>query len=135
VGAVVLASTSAGADPGGLAVEMVLHVVDEDADLPEPWRPGVAPPAELDGLLGVWWTEGNQYVFSARDGRLEARHAAAPATRPPSVFEQEGPDRFRVVSGRETGELLRVVRRPDGTVEKLYWATYPVTREPLPFGA
>ena len=37
---------------------------------------------------------------------------------------------FRVVSGREPGELLRVVAGPDGSVEKLYWATYPVTRDP-----
>ena len=50
------------------------------------------------------------------------------------MFAEEGPDRFRVVSGRETGELLRVVRHPDGTVDKLYWATYPVTRDPRPFG-
>jgi hypothetical protein len=135
VAGVVLASTSAGADPGGLAVDSVLHVVDEDPDLAEPWRPGQPVPASLEGLLGVWWTEGNQFVFSARDGRLEARAAGAPRDKPPSVFAEEGPDLFRVVSGRESGELLRVVRLPDGSVDKLYWATYPVTRAPLPFGA
>jgi hypothetical protein len=42
---------------------------------------------------------------------------------------------FRVVSGRAQGELLRVVRREDGSVEKLYWVTYPVTRDPRPCGA
>jgi hypothetical protein len=51
------------------------------------------------------------------------------------VFAEEAPGRFRVVSGREIGEVLRVVRRPDGTLDKLYWATYPVTRDPRPFGA
>jgi hypothetical protein len=50
------------------------------------------------------------------------------------VLAEEGPDRFRVVSGREQGELLRVVRGHDGSVERLYWATYPVTRDPRPFG-
>lgn len=135
VGAVVLANTSAGADPGGLAVELALQVVDDDPELPEPWRPGADVPAALAGLLGVWWTEGNQFVFSAHDGRLEAKPAGVARTKAPSVFAQEGPDRFRVVSGRETGELLRVVRRADGSVDKLYWATYPVTRDPLPFGA
>ena len=135
VGAVVLANTSAGADPGGLAVELALQVVDDDPDLPEPWRPGAGAPPELADLLGVWWTEGNQFVFSARDGQLEAKAAAAPRSRPPSVFAQESPDSFRVVSGRETGEVLRVVRHADGSVDKLYWATYPVTRAPLPFGA
>ena len=46
------------------------------------------------------------------------------------MFEPEGPDRFRVAEGRERGELLRVVRDADGRGStKLYWATYPVTRD------
>jgi CubicO group peptidase (beta-lactamase class C family) len=134
VGAVVLANTSAGADPGGLAVELALSVVDEDPELPDPWRPEDNVPESFAELLGVWWSEGNQFVFSARQGHLEARAAGAPPSTPPSVFAQLGPDLFRVVSGRETGERLRVVRRPDATVAKLYWATYPVTRDPRPFG-
>ena len=135
VGGVVLANTSAAADPGGLAVELVLRVLDDDPDLPEPWRPGPPVPAPLEELLGQWWSEGTAYVFSARAGRLEAKPAGAARTRPPSVFAEEGPDLFRVVSGREQGELLRVVRGPDGSVERLYWATYPVTRDPRPFGS
>ena len=135
VGAVALANTSAAADPGGLAVDLVLRVVDDDPDPDEPWRPGPPVPAVVEELLGQWWSEGTAYVFSARDGRLEARAIGTPRTRPPAVFAEEGPDRFRVTSGREQGELLRVVRRDDGSIDKLYWATYPVTRDPLPFGA
>jgi CubicO group peptidase (beta-lactamase class C family) len=135
VGAVVLANTSSGADPGGLAVDLVLSVVDDDPDLPDAWRPGARAPASIADLLGVWWSEGTEFVFSASEGHLEARPAAAPRSSPPSVFAAEGPDLFRVISGRETGERLRVVRRPDGSPEKLYWATYPVTRDPRPFGA
>jgi hypothetical protein len=52
----------------------------------------------------------------------------------PSLFEAEGPDRYRVVSGRERGERLEVVRDGSGTVVKLYWATYPFTRKPELFG-
>jgi hypothetical protein len=135
VAAAVLVNTSAGADPDGLAIDLALAVVDDAPDLPEPWRPGPPVPAAYEDLLGVWWTEGNQFTFSVREGRLEARAAAAPAHRPPAVFEPEGEDRFRVVSGREHGEVLRVVRRPDGSVRHLVWATYPVTRTALPFGA
>ena len=51
------------------------------------------------------------------------------------MLAEEGADRFRVLSGRAQGELLRVVRRADGVVERLYWATYPVTRDPRVFGA
>jgi len=50
------------------------------------------------------------------------------------VFEPEGDDRFRVVSGRERGETLRVVRDESGEVTRLYWATYPFTRTPEVFG-
>jgi CubicO group peptidase (beta-lactamase class C family) len=134
VGAVVLANTSAGADPGGLAVDLVLRVLDEDPAPADAWRPGPPVPAAVEELLGQWWTEGVAYAFSAREGRLEIKAVSAPAAAEPSVLTEEGPDVFRVVSGRAQGELLRVVRREDGTVEKLYWVTYPVTRDPRPFG-
>ena len=92
-------------------------------------------PASIADLLGVWWSEGNQFVFSAHEGRLEARAAGAPRSSPPAVFAEEGPDLFRVVSGRETGRTA-ARRTPSGRpVDRLYWATYPVTRDPLPFGA
>ena len=51
------------------------------------------------------------------------------------MFEPEGEDRFRTVSGRERGEVLRVVRDDAGEVVRLYWATYPFTRAPEIFGA
>ena len=39
-------------------------------------------------------------------------------------------DRFRTAFGRERGELLRLVRDADGAVTRMYWATYPLSREP-----
>jgi len=51
-----------------------------------------------------------------------------------SWLEPDGVDRWRVVEGRERGELLRAVRGDDGTITKLYLATYPLTREPATFG-
>jgi hypothetical protein len=50
------------------------------------------------------------------------------------VFEPEGDDVFRTISGREQGEVLRLVRDEDGTVTRLYWATYPFTRQQEVFG-
>ena len=38
------------------------------------------------------------------------------------------------MSGRERGELLRVTYDADGSVVKLNWATYLVSRAPLGFG-
>jgi hypothetical protein len=81
-------------------------------------------------VLGPWWSEGFQHVFSWHDGSLQARAADAPAGKPPSVFEPLAgrPDQLRTVSGRETGELLRLTRDADGTVVRMHWATYRFTR-------
>jgi CubicO group peptidase (beta-lactamase class C family) len=118
--------------PTGL--ELAEAALEELAPELEPWRPEQAPPPEIAPLLGRWWSEGDETIFSWRDGKLEARLAAAPPERAPSIFESEGDDRFRVVSGRERGETLCVVRDQGGEVVKLYWATYPFTRAPEVFG-
>jgi CubicO group peptidase (beta-lactamase class C family) len=134
VGAAVLANTTAGFDPLELASRLVATALEEPP-APEPWRPREAPPEEVAGLLGRWWSEGWEFVFSWREGRLEARGEGAPGWRVPAVFEAEGRDRYRTVSGRERGEALEVVRDEAGRPVKLYWATYPLTREPRVFGS
>jgi hypothetical protein len=93
--------------------------------------PGSPAPAAYRSILGRWWSEGSEYVFSWHDGTLRAREAEAPAGRPPAIFEPvDGePDLLRTVSGREVGELLRLRRHPDtGAVVRMNWATYRVTR-------
>ena len=134
VGAVVLANTTAGFDPISLAAELAGAVLDAEEEV-EPWRPAEPAPPDLAGVLGRWWTEGYEFVFSWRDGRLEARGVGAPEWRRPAVFERVEGDRFRTVSGRERGERLEIVRDGDGTPTKLYWATYACTRDPRPFGS
>jgi CubicO group peptidase (beta-lactamase class C family) len=103
-------------------------LADDPADI-EAWTPGEPAPAAYRSVLGPWWSEGMPYVFSWRGGTLQARGANDPAGRPPAVFEIVSADMLRVVSGRETGELLRLTRDPDtGVVVRMHWATYPVTR-------
>ena len=95
-----------------------------------PWRPGPPAPPEVRGLLGRWWGEGFEYVFSWHDGALRARGADDPAGRPPAVFAPlpDRPDVYRTVSGREVGELLRLTRDASGAVVRMHWATYRFTR-------
>jgi hypothetical protein len=116
-----------------ISAELVEKALDLYAAEPEPWRPEAEPPTEVAELLGIWWTEGVPFVFWWEGGRLRARPSDNDKPRTVSVFESEGPDAFRVVEGRERGERLRVVRNAEGRIEKLYWATYPVTREPSTF--
>jgi hypothetical protein len=73
-------------------------------------------------------------VFSFRAGRLESMLPDARLDLGRSVYEQEGEDLYRVARGYERGELLRIVRDEDGVPVKLYFATYPVTREPQTTG-
>lgn len=133
-GGIVLMNNSVSPDPAGLAIDLADLVVEHDPEEPEPWRPGTTVPDELVPLLGTWYTEGSPFVFTVRDGHLEARHPELPAFKPSSVFEKVDDDVYRTVAGRERGELLRITRRSDGSVLKLNWATYLVTREPLAFG-
>jgi CubicO group peptidase (beta-lactamase class C family) len=134
IGAVLLTNSGNWPKLGETGLALAEAAVEELVADPEPWTPQQAPPDEIAPLLGRWWSEGEETIFSWRDGKLEARAAAAPAEREPSVFEREADDRFRTVSGRERGELLRVVRDESGAVIKLYWATYPFTRTPTVFG-
>lgn len=141
LGVVVLTNTSRAADPGTLGLDLATTILDDDPQPAPAWRPGAPVPADVEGLLGPWWSEGVQHLLSwrcgedpgAEGGHLESALASAPE-RPPAVLRRDGVDRWRVVSGREQGELLRVVRDESGAARRLYWATYPMTREPLPFG-
>ena len=135
VGAVVLTNSGHWPKLNETGLALAEAALDQLAPELEPWSPEEPPPEEIEPLLGRWWSEGSETVFSWRKGKLEARLATAPPEREPSVFEREGEDRFRTVSGGERGEAMRVVRDDSGAVVKLYWATYPFTRAPEIFGA
>jgi hypothetical protein len=133
IGAAVLMNTSAGGKPELLALELATAAIEALPAEPDGWRPGEPAPPELAPLLGRWWSEGHELVLSWRKGRLEARLVDGPPGRDTSYFDVEGDDVYRCAEGRERGELLRVVRDPDGEIEKLYFATYPLRREPSTF--
>jgi CubicO group peptidase (beta-lactamase class C family) len=135
VGAVVLTNSGRWPKLSETGLALAEAALDELAPELEPWAPEEPPPEEIVPLLGRWWSEGSETVFSWRNGKLEARLSTAPPEHEPSVFEQEGEDRFRTVSGGERGEAMRVVRDDSGAVVKLYWATYPFARAPEIFGA
>jgi CubicO group peptidase (beta-lactamase class C family) len=131
---VVLMNNSVSKNPEGSAIRFGEEVAIHDPAPLEPWVPGPAVPPELLPLVGLWFSEGSAFVFRIREGHLEAVSDGAPPSIPPSVFEADGEDAFRTVSGRERGERLLVHRRDDGSIRLLSWATYPFTRQPLGFG-
>lgn len=135
IGAAVLTNAST---PGAAVETICLQLAEKALDLYEAprkqWHAEAEPPAVVAELLGTWWTEGVPFVFWWEDGCLRARPQESDKPRHVSVLAPDGADRFRVAEGRERGELLRVVRDASGGIEKLYWATYPVTRTPSTFG-
>lgn len=130
LGCAVLASSGTAGEATELVHELLRLAVELDPADIRPWQPAGPAPEHYRSVLGPWWGEGSLHVFSWHDGTLQSRPAAAPAGRPPSVFRPapEDPDTLRTVSGRETGELLRLTRDERGEVVRMHWATYRFTR-------
>lgn len=133
-GAAVLTNSGAGVTISELGLRLSQAVADAFPPVPDEWRPGDSAPEELAGILGRWWSEGHEVVFSFRKGKLESLFVDARLDLGRSVYEREGADVYRVARGYERGELLRIVRDDAGEPVKLYFATYPVTRTQETFG-
>jgi hypothetical protein len=80
--------------------------------------------AQREATPDTQYRVGVQLVLSWRKGTLEARLPGDPDWKEPAVFQREAEDRWRIVSGWEHGDLLRV------EADRLVLAGYPVTREP-----
>jgi hypothetical protein len=132
-GAAVLCNTGAGARPEQLSLDLAEAVLAESERAPEPWRPDDGAPGDVAPLLGRWWSEGHELVLSWQGGRLRLELVDGAAGRNVSWLTREKDDRWRIVEGRELGELLRVARDDAGEPVKLYVATYPLTRAPAAF--
>ena len=122
-GAAVLTNSGTRAATRDIAVELAeatLELWPPDIEL---WRPESAPPREIVPILGRWWSEGMEFVFSWREGKLQATIPGAPPRVRPTVFESIGDGVYRAVSGREQGERLRVEAD-----DRLVWSGYLFTR-------
>jgi CubicO group peptidase (beta-lactamase class C family) len=131
VGAVVFANCTAGAETVTLAGQLVVAVLDFEPSLAKVWTPSQAQP-DLDGILGSWWTEGEEIVFEVRDNVLWSRIPGGLPIADTRFVRVDG-DRFRADVGRECGELLEITRGPGGVVERMHFATYALTRTPTAF--
>ena len=79
IGAAVLTNTGAGASPEKLALDLAVAAIEALPAAAETWQPGEAAPPEIEPLLGRWWVEGSELVFSWRNGRLEAKLVGRPS--------------------------------------------------------
>lgn len=131
LGAVVMANTGTSATCVDLATELLGTVLDTSPSFPPLWVPE-QPVTDLAEVLGLWWSEGAPIELFVEDGVLSAvqpQVGVASVTR----FRPEGRDRFRAVEGRERGEQLLLERDGSGSLTRMRFATYAVTRDPLGF--
>jgi CubicO group peptidase (beta-lactamase class C family) len=131
VGVFAVATATAGAEPGPLATRLLDRVLDALPRIQPAWVPE-KPQPDLDELLGSWWSEGEELVLEVREGELWMRVASGTPL-DDTRFAREDESTFRAVAGRERGERLELVRDAEGTLTKLYFATYAVTRTPKAF--
>jgi hypothetical protein len=121
IGAAALTNSGTRADMDSFAIKLVAKGMDLWPEPIEPWRAEAEPPPEVRAVLGVWWSEGEQFVFTWKDGALRAKVAGTKKGRGETRFERDG-DGWRAVEGRERGERLR------WNGDELVWAGYPFTR-------
>lgn len=136
LGVIVFTNATSGAAPSALALDLLETVLDAEPTLATPWTPTTVTTDEhgdLTELTGRWWTEGEPVDLELRDGVLWMTMPGSRGLLDDTRFERVDADTFRAVLGRELGERLEIVRDPAGTITKLYFATYAVTREPLAF--
>jgi CubicO group peptidase (beta-lactamase class C family) len=100
-------------------------VVDAEPATPAVWQPAAPPHGEAAEICGRWWWMGREYEVTADGDALEMT-TYGHYTR----FVREGPDRWRGVDGDDEGEILAVVRDPDGAADKIDIATFVFSRDP-----
>ncbi|HJX47742.1 MAG TPA: serine hydrolase domain-containing protein [Gaiellaceae bacterium] len=123
-------TNSSGAALGDLAKKLVGTTVERWPVPPAPWKVEAPPPDDVGPLLGIWFMEADAFTLRWKDGKLDARFPGDPEWKPSAVLVRESADRWRVESGWEQGEVLRIERDAGGAIVQLVLAGYPVKREP-----
>ncbi len=123
-------TNSSGAALGDLAKTLVGATVAQWPVPPAPWTVEAPPPDDVVPLLGIWFMEGEAFTMRWKGGKLDARFPDDPDWKPSAVIVRESDDLWRIESGWEQGEALRIERDPEGNIVRLVLAGYPVTREP-----
>ncbi|MFF4832364.1 serine hydrolase domain-containing protein [Streptomyces sp. NPDC001315] len=129
VAAVVLANCTSGPLLGAVGADLVGIVAEAEPRIPEPWRPlPEVDPAVLE-LAGQWYW--GTHAFALRltaDGLVSLEPLSGNGRR--SRFRANGDGTWTGLEGYFTGEILRAVRRSDGSVDHLDLGSFVFTRQP-----
>jgi CubicO group peptidase (beta-lactamase class C family) len=109
-----------------LSLRTLTTVLDSEPEAPvAAWQPPAPPRGEAAEICGRWWWMGREYDI-VPDG--ENLVMTGPHHR--TVFRREAPDRWRGTTGDNEGEVLSVLRSPDGAASAIDIATFVFSRDP-----
>jgi CubicO group peptidase (beta-lactamase class C family) len=129
VAAVVLANCTSGVPVVAVGADLVRIVAEAEPRIPEPWRPlREVDPSVLE-LAGPWYW--GTHAFGLRltaDGLVSLEPLSGVGRR--SRFRPNGDGTWTGLEGYYAGEVLRPVRRADGSVDHLDLGSFVFTRQP-----
>lgn len=129
VSAVVLANCTSGPAPFTVAADLVRIVAEAEPRIPAPWRPlREAGPAALE-LVGQWYWGTSAFALRLRaDGLVSLEPLSGNGRR--SRFRPAEDGTWVGLEGYYAGELLKPVRRSDGSLSHLDLGSFVFTRQP-----
>lgn len=126
VGAVVLSNGAYGL--GDLTRRLLVSTLEREPAIGSEWRPSAHVPDDARDVVGTWhWGHAPSRIRWS-GGELLLEPVGGPGR--VMAFRHAGHDTWVGTRGYLTGETLRPVRRPDGTVSHLEAATFVYTRVP-----
>ncbi|WP_432026766.1 serine hydrolase domain-containing protein [Streptomyces sp. 1222.5] len=129
VAAVVLANCTSGPLLGAVGADLVRIVAEAEPRIPEPWRPlREIEPAVLE-LAGQWYWGTHAFGLRVTADGLAALGPLTGGGRR-ARFRSNGDGTWTGLEGYYAGELLRPVRRPDGSLSHLDLGSFVFTRQP-----
>ncbi|MFI6033958.1 serine hydrolase domain-containing protein [Streptomyces sp. NPDC051315] len=129
VAAVVLTNCTSGLMVSQVAADLVRIVAEAEPRMPDPWRPLREADRSVLELAGQWYWGTNPFALRVMaDGFLSLGPLSGGGRR--SRFRENGDGTWTGLEGYFAGEVLRAVRRPDGTVDHLDLGSFVFTRQP-----
>ncbi|MEU6317198.1 serine hydrolase domain-containing protein [Streptomyces sp. NPDC047009] len=132
--AVVLANCTSGPQVTAVAADLIGIVAEAEPRIPEPWRPlPEVDPAVLE-LTGQWYWGTQGFILRLMaDGGVALEPLSGVGRR--SQLRSNGDGTWTGLDGYYAGEVLRPVRRTDGSVSHLDLGSFVFTRQPYDEGA
>ncbi|WP_369247762.1 serine hydrolase domain-containing protein [Streptomyces sp. R41] len=134
VAAVVLSNCTSGPPVLTVAADLVRIVAEAEPRIPEPWRPMTEADSSVLELVGQWYWGTQAFglrLVAGRDVALGPLSGIGRGAR----FRANGDGTWTGLDGYYAGELLRAVRRQDGSVSHLDLGSFVFTRQPYDDGA